>query len=255
MKKSVLFALAAAVQVVAVLTIAARYEYVETFGKTVYIPVYGFDPRDVFRGDYASLSYGENASWTGTLGFEPKTGQTVYVAPELTSTGFFDSVKSVSEKEPSEFFVKAKVASYAFQSPTYGFESLKISSSVPLSESKFTDYQYISNDPSEAKFRIGTDVTAGVTSTGAVFALYADTDECVAGVRNGSWERQKFGLPYAPDNAEIPRETALGVCAKYPKVRITSVAVPRELRLDFGVDRLFVTENGGRPVENDLRAG
>lgn len=49
MDKKILFAAAAAVQVLAILAIAARYEYVDRFGTEILVPAFGYDPMDIFR--------------------------------------------------------------------------------------------------------------------------------------------------------------------------------------------------------------
>lgn len=57
MDKKILFAAAAAVQVLAILAIAARYEYVDRFGTEILVPAFGYDPMDMFRGQYANVTY------------------------------------------------------------------------------------------------------------------------------------------------------------------------------------------------------
>lgn len=61
------------------------------------------------------------------------------------------------------------------------------------------------------------------------------------------------GSPESAANDED--RTATDLCRSFPKVRVTSVTVPRVLRLDYGVDRFFVEENTGRTVEDALRKG
>lgn len=57
MDKKILFAAAAALQIVALFVIAARYEIVDRYGTEILVPAYGYDPRDLFRGDYVNLTY------------------------------------------------------------------------------------------------------------------------------------------------------------------------------------------------------
>ncbi len=49
MDKRFLFAAAAALQIVALFAIAARFELVDRYGTEILVPAYGYDPRDLFR--------------------------------------------------------------------------------------------------------------------------------------------------------------------------------------------------------------
>lgn len=57
MDKKFLFAAAAAIQVLAVVAIAVRYELVDRYGTEILVPAFGYDPMDVFRGQYANVTY------------------------------------------------------------------------------------------------------------------------------------------------------------------------------------------------------
>ncbi|MFB0965529.1 MAG: hypothetical protein QMC36_07810 [Patescibacteria group bacterium] len=46
--------------------------------------------------------------------FEPEVGEKVYVSPEITSTGTFVAVKSVTQTAPEGFVISAKVSGYEF---------------------------------------------------------------------------------------------------------------------------------------------
>lgn len=46
-----------ALQLVVLATIIGCYEYVKATGQTIYIPVTGYDPTDIFRGDYVNIAY------------------------------------------------------------------------------------------------------------------------------------------------------------------------------------------------------
>lgn len=126
--KSLLFVFAALLQVAAALFIAGRYYWVETTGETVLVKATGYDPNDPFRGDFANVSYGDLVSWNGEVPFSPATGKRVYVTPEMTSSGEFVAVKSVSDSRPEGRYFQAKVASYSFDHPRYGYELDKTSS-------------------------------------------------------------------------------------------------------------------------------
>ena len=49
MKKQYLFVAAAAIQIVALLAIAVRYELVDRYGTEILVPAFGYDPTDLFR--------------------------------------------------------------------------------------------------------------------------------------------------------------------------------------------------------------
>ena len=57
-----------------------RYEFLKVTGTTVYIPLRGYDPTDIFRGDYVNLAYelpyeGNNLSYS--------YGEKQYLIPEI----------------------------------------------------------------------------------------------------------------------------------------------------------------------------
>lgn len=265
MKKPLLFALAAAVQIVAMLSIAGRYYFVETTGSTVYVPAYGFDPTDLFRGDYALVSYGDLANWTGAVDFEAAAGKRVYVAPELSSTGLFVSVKNISDEAPDGFHLRAKVLSFSYDHPVYDYRSDSASGSGMLSGSLVRESEWLyegrrfgedSSDSNVPKtdFNAGDSAIAGLSSSGAVVNFYRTVDECVSDIRYGY-----LAKPYAKESGTGSYEDATrvlaDVCNGFPKVTIRSVRVPKTLRLDYGADRFFVEQHTGRSVENDLRKG
>lgn len=100
MKKQYLFVAAAAIQIVALLVIAVRYELVDRYGTEILVPAFGYDPTDLFRGDYVNLTYGPVSSWTGALDFKPEAGMKAFVTPEISSTGTFVAIKSVTRDKP-----------------------------------------------------------------------------------------------------------------------------------------------------------
>lgn len=265
MKKPLLFALAAAVQIIAMLTIAGRYYFVESTGNTVYVPAYGFDPTDLFRGDYALVSYGDLANWTGAVDFDASAGKRVYVTPELSSTGLFVSVKGISDREPEGTRFQAKILSFSYDHPIYGYGSEPASASEALSGSFVRESEWLyegrrfgesSSDSGVPKtdFATGDSVIAGLSSSGTVMNFYRSAEECVSDIRYGY-----LAKPYAKELETGTDENATkalsDICNGFPKVTIRSVQVPKTLRLDYGADRFFVEQHTGRAVENDLRKG
>lgn len=273
MEKRTLVLLAAVFQAVALLFIAAKYWYVDYSGRTVLVRAYGYDPLDPMRGEYAAISYGPLAVWTGATDFERNSGREVYVVPELTSSGEFVSVRSVLAKRPNEFSIRAKIVSDSFEKPVYSFAPaegappsfsgtfanveewvVKMSESPLVEPGRETDVPY-------TKFRAGSGAIAGVTLTGSVFALYSDLAECKDSLRyshyqdafgSGSEMDQKIAMAIPTDYPGF-QEAVANKCAAFPKIVITDVKVSRALRLDYLADRLFVSERTGAAVEKLLR--
>lgn len=262
MKKSVLFALAAALQIVLAFSIAARYEYVERTGETLKIRAYGFDPTDLFRGDYVNVDYGDLSSWSGSIGFDPKGGERVYVVPTVSSSGEIVSISSVSATVPdSPRYLSARVVSRNYESPTYGYASELSSSSVPVSGKWTSKNEYPYQDRSgpdasvKTRFSTGDSVLAAVSGTGGVRALFDGVDSCASELQYSEYAEGLSGIPEFPKETdyETRRFAYAEYCRTFPKVRITSVDVPYVLRLDYGADRLFVEQKTGIPLENALR--
>lgn len=262
MKKPVLFALAAALQIVLTLLIAARYEYVERTGETLKIRAYGYDPTDLFRGDYVSINYGDLSAWSGSVEFEPKGGERVYVVPTVSSTGEIISISSVSTDVPdSSRYLAARVVSRNYESPTYGYSSELTSSSMPLSGKWVSQNEYPYPDysdpkaPVNTKFSVGDSAFAAVSETGAVRALFQGVQDCASELQYAEYSKSLSGVPELPKEADYEKRHSAYAeyCRTFPRVRITSVDVPYVLRFDYGADRLFVEQKTGIPLENALR--
>lgn len=262
MKKSALFALAAALQIVATLSIAARYEYVERTGEILKIRAYGYDPTDLFRGDYVNISYGDLATWSGSIDFEPKGGQRIYVVPTVSSSGEIIALESVSDTAPqSGRYLAARELSRNYESPLYGYASEPSSSSSLLSGEWVSQNEYPyadSSDPEapvKTKFSVGNSVLAAVSRSGAVQALFLNVQECASELQYSEYAKTLSGIPKFSETSKYEDRNAAYVeyCRTFPKVRVSSVSVPYVLRLDYGADRLFVEQRTGIPLESSLQ--
>lgn len=52
-----IFIACALLQVVILLGIIARFEYLKSTAALWYMPITGYDPTDIFRGDYVNVAY------------------------------------------------------------------------------------------------------------------------------------------------------------------------------------------------------
>jgi uncharacterized membrane-anchored protein len=57
MSRKTLIIIAIILQLIVLTSFVVRYEILKQTGTTVYIPLRGYDPTDIFRGDYVNLSY------------------------------------------------------------------------------------------------------------------------------------------------------------------------------------------------------
>ncbi len=57
MSRKILILIAIALQILILTSFVVRYEILRSTGTTVYVPLRGYDPTDIFRWDYVNLSY------------------------------------------------------------------------------------------------------------------------------------------------------------------------------------------------------
>lgn len=273
MEKRTLVLLAICVQILAVLSLAAKYWYADSVGRTVLVRAYGYDPIDPTRGEYAAVSYGQLESWTGVTDFDRDPGRDVYVLPELTASGEFVAVRAVLGNRPEEFAIRAKIVSDSFERPEYSYVPAE-GSSPSLSGTFLNSQEWVSKAAEPAtesaskdsavpytKFRVGSGAIAGTTSTGSVFALYADMAECKESVRYVHFV-DAFGSGSAADAKRavaLPEDLSgyegliAEKCGSFGRILVTGVHVPKVLRLDYLADRFFVSERTGAAVERLIR--
>jgi uncharacterized membrane-anchored protein len=69
MSRKTIIILAILIQLAVLASFSGRYEILKKTGTTVYVPLRGYDPTDILRGDYVNLSYelpysGSNESYS-----------------------------------------------------------------------------------------------------------------------------------------------------------------------------------------------
>ncbi len=79
MNRKTLTILAIIVQLIILGSFIVRYETLKQTGTAIYIPLIAYDPTDMFRGDYVSLSYA--LPYTGRI--DSYSSQQQYIIPEL----------------------------------------------------------------------------------------------------------------------------------------------------------------------------
>ncbi len=111
MKKIYIFG-CIAFQVVLLMVMAGRYEYVLYTGTPMKVLAQAVDPMDLFRGQYVALRY-PISSWTGSLDESIKTGDRVYLSLTKSASGIVDTVShaSASKSDCQGLCVGAKLTS------------------------------------------------------------------------------------------------------------------------------------------------
>lgn len=106
------FWLAVGLQFVLLLSLLGAWQYTLMTGQHILLRTLPVDPRDMFRGDYITLSYEISTipAWQPELRKQPKRGDTIYVV--LRRQGRFWVVDAALSQPPEEgrLFLKGKVA-------------------------------------------------------------------------------------------------------------------------------------------------
>ncbi len=96
MKRTYLIILAIIFQIIILWSFVVRYEVLKATGKTIYIPLRGYDPTDIWRGDYVNLAYELPYSGTGQF------YNTKYIIPIMSGTTIAH-IQSLSETKPESW--------------------------------------------------------------------------------------------------------------------------------------------------------
>jgi uncharacterized membrane-anchored protein len=96
MKRQYLIILAIIFQIIILWSFVIRYEILKATGYTIYIPLRGYDPTDIWRGDFVNLAYELPYSGTGQV-YNIK-----YIVPTMSGTTI-TNIQELSEKKPSEW--------------------------------------------------------------------------------------------------------------------------------------------------------
>ena len=107
MNKKSLIILAIVFQITVLCSFIVRYEYLKATGMTLYVPLRGYDPTDIFRGDYVNLRYEFPYESSGSADLY----RSRYIVPKIEWARIV-GVESMSEREPtSKVFFQIKNAS------------------------------------------------------------------------------------------------------------------------------------------------
>ncbi len=82
MSRKTIIILAIIIQLAVLVSFVGRYEMLKHTGTTVYIPLRGYDPTDILRGDYVRLSY--ELPYSGST--ESYSSEQQYLIPVITGT-------------------------------------------------------------------------------------------------------------------------------------------------------------------------
>ena len=107
MNKKTLIILAIAFQIAVLCSFMVRYELLKATGTTLYVPLRGYDPTDIFRGDYVNLRYEFPYEASGSLyAYDSR-----YIVPKIEWARIV-GVESISEREPTaDIYFQVKNAS------------------------------------------------------------------------------------------------------------------------------------------------
>jgi len=105
MKKSLSFWLLIAFQFCILIGIVVHFEYIKMTGKTVYIEATGYDPVDIFRGDYVNMAYNVKipSEREDILSLAKKASNqyTYYLIPNIEND-IITWVKQITEEKPKD---------------------------------------------------------------------------------------------------------------------------------------------------------
>lgn len=211
------------VPVIILLAMIVRYQSIVLTGTEVHVLVQGYDPRDIFRGDYVMLSYpvnqrnGSVVTWAGYW-------KTIYVTPSMSGSEFV-SISALSLERPASWlFFKARIVSTPQRSQKIYIE---------YSSGKIqTGFWYDSHN--YEPFATG-------------YQLW-DKVQIVDYVRD---DTTNF---YIADRFQNSRNFSSDM--RYLTGTITQ-AFPEltSLSLTYSTDKFFVKEWTGRPIEDSIRTG
>jgi uncharacterized membrane-anchored protein len=98
MNKQKYIILAILLQIGVLMSFVVRYEMLKASGTTVYVPLRGYDPTDIWRGDYVNLAYEIPYTQSGN---ESYFYSAHYLTPEIVGDRIV-GVKSISREKPNK---------------------------------------------------------------------------------------------------------------------------------------------------------
>lgn len=96
MSRNTLIILAILLQLIILASFVVRYETLKQTGTIAYIPVELYDPTDLFRGDYVSLSY--ELPYSGST--REYSSERQYMIPEMQGN-MITSIKTLTTTKPA----------------------------------------------------------------------------------------------------------------------------------------------------------
>ncbi len=108
MKKINIFFLFVLLQICILFWIIGNYEYIKSNWKTVYIQATGYDPVDIFRGDYVKIAYKLKLSATqaNQIGKKSLYGKKIYIVPKQEKNLIVWVEEILTEKPNDKFFIE-----------------------------------------------------------------------------------------------------------------------------------------------------
>jgi GDYXXLXY protein len=95
MSRKTIIILAIIIQLAVLLSFVGRYEVLKHTGTTVYIPLRGYDPTDILRGDYVNLSY--ELPYSGNT--QSYSSEQQYLIPIITGTNV-TGIEKITTTQP-----------------------------------------------------------------------------------------------------------------------------------------------------------
>jgi uncharacterized membrane-anchored protein len=96
MPRNTLIIIAIIIQLIVLASFVVRYETLKQTGTTVYIPVELYDPTDLLRGDYVSLSY--ELPYSGST--REYSSERQYIVPEMQGN-MITKIENITTTKPA----------------------------------------------------------------------------------------------------------------------------------------------------------
>lgn len=104
MSRKTIIILAIIIQLIVLSSFVVRYELLKSTGTTVYIPLRGYDPTDILRGDYVRLSY--ELPYSGST--QSYSSEQQYLIPIITGTTITGIEKITTTKPKSGIYFQIR---------------------------------------------------------------------------------------------------------------------------------------------------
>lgn len=171
--KRTLVIVAVALQVLVLVAMAGKREYIRAFGQEIYLRSAPIDPRDPFRGDFVRLNYLLSVVAADRIRDLPadyftKKGRVVYAVLKEDGGGLF-SLDYVTAEQPEEgVFLKGRTDNYRYSRPDhlrikYGIEQYFVQQGKGLEMEEKLGTRTGLQIPIEMHIAVGSDGTAVIS--------------------------------------------------------------------------------------------